>query len=427
MDLRITDGTTTVTLDGSAEIYTRHGSGYVPETPQRDLSTTRRPDQDGTDYSEIRYENVEERFDAWLVDPTGTLTAALLRAQRQETLTRLFEQARGGEVPVWIEYRPEASEPYYRSALHAGAVTFGRVTHDPGYYDNAILPVEIEWIRAPWWEDVAATTIVTAAAVTNTAASIPVAGGVVAGNQSAPAVILFDNTWVNRVQQIFVSRNEYSSPATYAPALGGASGTVGSSEALLGTIALSSAFLTAAGGRFFRPMGRFTSKVNDTWFRWVIEFQGTPIWRGSLFQTPLGLLAPMGPAIALPPGGPTRGATQHALTLDLYAVSVTGGAVALQTLYMMPVDSWREWWPTGYGLGANATLTDDPLERRLYTANWSGAGESQHYVAYGGPVMLKPNVAQNIRLLWATGTTGLSDPTADAEVTISYHPRRLTL
>jgi hypothetical protein len=437
MDLRITDGTTTVNLTAT-DAALRH---YVPATPELDI-TTDEGMGDGQEVTGAPYRNVTERADVLI---EGTLTAARARLG---ALHRLMQTARQRQVRklgprVWVWYRLANTDLWYRSEILAG-----RVLHDESdsAYDTQLAIAQIEvsilWTRRPFWEYAATaggvTThlpvfmngVTTPVAITNDAGNtLDIDGDDLLGDLPAPARLQITNTndsAVNRHARVWVARNRHSAPASYSHHVGGfTTGNSAPTETLIHTHTLTSASLSHLAGNTARILGLMSSYwPNTLWLRWKVYWLLTMLWEGPWMQQ-IGLgIKDMG-AVALPPRPIVGGGDAAAMELRLYArdpVNVT--PYTFTWMQLLPVDSWRPLIPAGYGLLENWTLVDDPIEDEVYVDQ--GAVHSVHYSGRGGPVMLTPGADQRLYVVHDT-QTGASVTGRTSTVQAFYRPRRLTL
>jgi hypothetical protein len=94
----------------------------------------------------------------------------------------------------------------------------------------------------------------------------------------------------------------------------------------------------------------------------------------------------------------------------------------------MPLDSYRELRPRGYGVADGITLIDDGIEDRIW-ADGYGSGYDERigfYYGLGPRVMLVPGMQQRLYFLMSN-TSGGAEVDRSVDVIVKYRPRRLTV
>ena len=450
--LTISDGTTTVDLNSGTAILL----SYFPETPTR-----------------------TDELNASLTDTPAVVlftTRAAARAA-EASLNRLFHDAREYKrsdvgVRVFVNFRPDGDTDTYRSELYSDTDgDVGRVEHGSATLDwqwiNQKLVLTITWERRIYWEGPR-----TALSMSNSNGSgtgaltiynhndagtghdnyAQIAAASIKGDLPTPLELKLVNTFNSgtRVGLITVSHNVRSDPANVNLIIEGESATAGagsnvanafssggfyrqmsapSSETLIAEFPLSGALLAQLAGNRFRIQARFSGAPVSCYVRAEVRLAGlSTLWGANvqwrrLDSVQSGELTTIADGVPLPPYQVGSAALDE-ISLALYARGATSGSLLLDFLQLSPLDSWREYRDAGYGLPYTASLTDDPLEGRIY-ANF-GSGELGNYAAYGNPIMLWPNRLQRIYLLWKTGT-GSADVDRTMTVQGWYRPRRTGL
>jgi hypothetical protein len=451
--LTVSDGTTTVDLNGGSAILLE----YTPRVPSR-----------------------TDNPHGSVVDNAAVVLFTTKEAGRvaEQQLNDLFHQARekqkSGVGPrVYVNFKPDGDTNTYRSELYAEQSNqdIGRVTHGDGtldylHFGDKFL-LNITWERRFYWEGPR-----TAIGLTNgngTTASpltiynhndsdsghdnyVQIAASAIKGDLPAPLELQLVNTYnsATRVGRITVSHNVRSDPANVNLIIEGESATGGSgtntanafasggfyreiavpdAETLLAEFPLSGALLAQLAGNRFRVQARFSAAPSTCYVRVAVRLAGlSTLWGGNSTWRQLGIiesgeLTTIADGIPLPPyqvGSSSLGE----ISLAIFGRGGAGVNILLDFLQLSPLDSWREYRDAGYGLPYTASLTDDPVNERLY-ANF-GSGELGNYVAYGSPIMVWRNRVQRLYFLWK-GQTGSAATDRTMTVQAWYRPRRIAL
>ena len=469
MELRFTDGTTTVRIlpSGGEAVLKR----WTPQTPEVDTVDVAGALSDGGERPVVAYRNVTEQMDVvWA-------GAASEQRQRLNTLNRLFEGARhrqrtGVGPRVYVEFRASDAEDWWRSE-----VLSGRVLVDDGDLDfdlqlvTAGLEGAIIYTRRYYWEGPEEKlpltngngTLVTngltvynhddADAGDDNWVQIPAKS--IAMDLPTPVRLELTNTYESetRVGRVFIGHNAYSSPATLVhmleaeDAAHGGLGTVtahatasagyytalewaSTSETKLLEWTLTTAQLNALAGNYAHILLRLynTSIYTNLWLRLRVLFAVSTIWEGpAALMRPNRILQDLG-TVQLPPHLVGAG-DLYPLSLALYGRRAEAGTHLLNVDFaqVAPADGWRRLEPKGYGLGEDVTLVDDMMEDLLYTEGWATAGAVGNYLAYGPPILLANSTSpQRLYFLWDT-TLGGAGIDRTLSVKAFYRPRRLTI
>lgn len=440
MDLQITDGVTTISLT-STDAYLRR---YVPAVPEIDTREATRAGTDGADVYGVTYRNVTEQASiGW----EGTLTQA---RETLQTLNQMFEAARhvnrtGMGRRLWVEYRLEDDEDWYRSEILAGRAIIDESGVD---YDvqlaTDVIEMVVFWQRRHFWEyaadaigdrdplEVPLNGAPGGAAITNDAGNtLDIDDDDVIGDLPAPLRLEISNTDAStpRHYTVHVAQNVHSAPATYSHHhAGGTTAAVGATETLLYTWTLTSTALDALAGNVARLMLLMSSYwPNTLWLRWSIYWSLTRLWESGWMQMRgIGLkdmaAAPIPPKIV-------RGAEDaSALELRLYGRDVynPGQQYVITWLQILPLDGWRVLTPAGYGLWEDGRVVDDAIEGEIWADSGDATAYTPHYTARGNPIMVRPGMDQRLYVVVSTDT-GTSVDGRTSTVQAYYRPRRLLL
>lgn len=466
MELRFTDGTTTVRIlpSGGEAVLKR----WTPQTPEVDTVDVAGALSDGGERPVVAYRNVTEQMDVvWA-------GAASEQRQRLNTLNRLFEGARhrqrtGVGPRVYVEFRASDAEDWWRSE-----VLSGRVLVDDGDLDfdlqlvTAGLEGAIIYTRRYYWEGPEAgiplsnahgTNVTNGLTVYNQAPAAgednhaDIAAGVIAGDVPAPPRIELTNSYdgAAMLSRVFVAHNVYSSPATLPHMIegedgdgtttsvvyaGGHSGGAyllaewsGESETEIAAWPLSAALLEACGGNYAHVMLRLytTLAVSGVWVRLRLKVGLAVQWDGPLMELANGqTLQDLG-VVQLPPYQLGPG-DLYPLSLALCARTWGAGAheMGIDYIQLAPADGWRVLAPVTGGVDETERLVDDMIAGVLYKDGMAVEGRASTYAAFGAPLALVPGAAQRLYFL-QRAVGGGCEVARTLSVKAFYRPRRLTI
>ena len=438
MQLRVTDGTTTVDLSGGTPGIA--GCTYFPLAPSLGEASV-----------------VEQ---AVLVGSGAT--AAAIRAPLN-SLERLCEaavrrRASGKGTRVYVEYKPAAGDSLYRSELYAGRLVY---SEDPGARrfgeTNPAIKAAFVFERAPWWEGAEVELSISsqgfAAAtggrrITNNGIDnwVQVAAAQVLGTEPAPVrVRLTNDTGTGQdYQQVYIGVNAFASPSTFVGVhqgeadLSGAGSTasatcsggyyrtfnVTSTEQLLASWLLTAAEMTS-GGRWCRLLARLQGYSYSTrvrvrpvirdYYGLVTLWEGSQIWLSDL----VGIveLQDFG-SVPIPPGAYSSEYAQCRLCLTMQADSAT--TVSIDYVQLVPMDGYRHVTQVGYQTpNGDATEVNEGDESVYY---WSGTQRWPLHVMTGPGLKLWPNVTQRVHVLHDEGFASAIANTLSVQMW--HRPRR---
>ncbi len=449
MLLQLTDGTTTVTLSGTAPV---RGATYFPATPQRSAGGEW---QDVTETAEVNMTGTAAAIRATI----NSVELLLLAAQRRRDT--------GAGERVFVLYKPvDADSTAYRSEVLDGRVVWST---NPGLrhleWTTPTVQVAVIWTRAPWWEsttEVEATISATSQAaatggrtVTNNPATgnwIQAAAAQITGVLPTPArLYLANNTGSSKIyRKIFVGNNVYSDPgnfAHYMQAEGRLSGgTVTANAAASGgsqldfTLSnstatfvwtLPAADLQRSKGRRFRLLARFSGTIGALYVKpQVRNSAGLVLWQGdelALSSLVYESWEDLG-IVPLPPGGYAAGAEAMQLALVFRGSAL----VQLDVIQLTALDSYRhiDIAPSGVTANNGAALVVDDNEGLAYVL--TGSNWQPMPVSYSAPLLLYPGVINRLYILHeinAQQTAGAGDAAIGLTLSarVFYRPRRLTV
>lgn len=399
MLLRITDGTTTLTLSGSG---TYVGATYFPTSQSN-------ADRIGESVPVI-LEGTDSAIRAAVNDIQQLLRAA---ANRDRTLTSRY----------FVEFRPVDSGDIFRAELFGGDANYSQVPAERSLYNaTSTVRVNVTWERAGRWEGPEEELYLSSSSQSertggvtlsiNDNAGTPnwvqIVSSRVKGTQPAHIRLRITNSsgsglaWRN----FYIGVNAYSSPGSADLWLLGSEATGGATSswaagtghsALQWLIPLNATLLGQTQGRTFRVIGAFTS-ISATA---AVRASVGP-YVGGVFD--FGRIGPerqnVGGVIdlgefPLPPGGYNVANAAAALAITVRSASSGGGT--LDFVMLMPTDSYRRLRQNAYTIPNGDAIEDDGIEGGAY---WlSGSSRYPTLRSSGAPLMVFPERDQRIYVL----------------------------
>lgn len=435
--LRLTDGTTTVTLTSSPWL----GATYAPEA------------------AEFGAETVTETAVCVIEGSAATIRTAV---NGLETLLHdAWLRSRVQNAKLWVEYRPIDSDAYFRSEVLGGSVQW---SSNPAKRrldaSTNTVEVAVSWTRRNWWEGAE---VELELSTSNQAAAT---GGRTIYNhddsgtghdnwvQIAAAQVTGDLPGAVRVQlansvgsarsyrKVFLGVNAFSDPANFAHVLEAESASGGGSVvsdancsnssrrdiapsgSLTLTWSLTAAQLQRTQGRWFRMLLRVNDHSGDLRVRPEVRDGGGTytLWRGDSVVLPsqYGGIFDLG-SVPLPPGGYATAYGALTLALVFSGTSLT----ELDFLQLTPLDAFR--YLECMGAVANGeSVVDNGYEGLAYVL--SSSAYLPLVAPRGEPLMLFPGKLQRVFVLQQNLTGNSLAPIADTlAVRVWHRPRRRTI
>lgn len=464
-NLRITDGTTTLLSlsSGGVRILT-----YTPTPPEAEVARGPSSAEEGAALLAVGRPNIIEPCRLAVVD-NNTLARTT-----EQALWRLFRRAEAYELrregtPIFWEFEVSPGDGYWRSPLLRGEVRLDEGEGLGWQWRGSAIALNLTIERAPWFEGPRTQIPLSNGNGSNNTAGLTVynhddlggghdnyvaiAANGVTGTLPCRAELELTSTTADsrRTYEIFVGHNVWSNPATLSTVLEAEAATAltsvanlsgaaysngaarnyswsGAQENLIARFDLSSTLLSAAAGGQFRIMVRFASApvAHTLWLRIKSQLFGLTELQveEQRRMTPGVELQELG-TLQLPPYLVGQSNIQG-LSLVLTAQNTAGGAssLAVDCLFLLPLNGWRHYRPRGYGMenGVKLVETTDGV---IYTDGWGTAGLVGHYTAEG-ELYLIPGVAQRLNILQVT-----ADGTAAIDRTMTvrlwHRPRRAIL
>lgn len=458
--LRVTDFITTVDLSSTATV----ALDYVPAIAEP--SRVRLPEtrHEGAPVTDETTPNAVDVVRVALLDNNATSRATV------NTLNRLFRQAanrqrRKPANPVYVEFRADDTETYWRSELLSGWAQWDADALGWQWRGRALV-ASISWERRPYFEAAEAELPLSNRFGSGVTGGLAIAnhfdggddnfvtinGASVTGDLAAPCRIQLTNIYnsTSRANTIYIAHNAYSDPANFTHILeaeagsGGAlqsTGTAsggayinynwsGSGETLLATWTLPTSVLNAARGNFFRVLAALPNSGYSAglWLRIRVLFLLDTIWEGPLIAIPFNrMLHDLG-LVQLPPYlVNTLNLNDLSLQLRGYVPAPQGtNALSLDFLQLSPLDGWRALRARGYGLEYGFRLVDDMMTDQLYVENSAGTNRAGFYVGSEERIYLVPGLTQRLYVLHDS-VTGSYVADRTMSVRVWYRPRRSAL
>lgn len=381
------------------------------------------------------------------------------------TVNRLLRQAEDAQAGygvdrVYLTWQAGASADIWRSEIMRARAEPREDALKYGFWSNDRMFANIYFERANYWEGPEATITVYNRAGTATGGTIvnhqdagatddfyvSSAANQVTGSLPTPAIIQFTNTTNNAslVDRIFVGHfadtSSLGTPVATTNLILESSGTAdancsgngystyswtGTGENLLATWTIASALFQQRPYRVIARL-RDATEYTDLYVKaklmqGIITIAET---RWELVSAGESLVE-IG-SITIPPFGWGAQVNLGDLTVNLYEKRAGGnGSINLDFMALMPQDSWRALEAIG-GLAYGETLIDDPVERTMATNYDTTSYKVTQKLAAGGPIMLRPSVANTLYFLHDL-TDGSAPIARTSAVVVKYRPRRLSL
>jgi len=194
---------------------------------------------------------------------------------------------------------------------------------------------------------------------------------------------------------------------------------------------LSSAFLAACAGGFFRMIARFHSLPNDDIFiRPKVTFPaGSPdtvVAECKLVQLNATNYVQALGTMQLPPWL-VGSSNLQPVSLTFYGYADVERTLNIDCLFLLPMDGHQILQPKGYGFSEDVSLISNGILDEVWTEGWDVDGKAGHYVAYGPNLSVYPGRDHRFYFLIKGGTWDVLDIARRHQIYINYRPRRLTL
>lgn len=424
MDVRLTDGTTTLTLTSGAY----EGVRYSPVAATVDEALT-----PGVLISESIWIRVAG-------------TASEIQAARH-AIGRMLSTARrwreSGRIErVYIEVQSVAGGDWYRSPIAGGTI---QSDSDPMLrrMDNGTNALQVELERAAWWEG-PSTAITWGSGATSTATisngdgspynAADVTSGSVGGELPAPLALRIKNAagtsvaWrefhVANLGETGMGTNEHIVTAATAAS----SWTPYSVHTNLRWIcSVSDAVVAKCQGMPFRVVATFVSSSASVYYRaavyaniggtYQLLANGPEVYAGDISAQ---LVLDLG-VLPIPPGG--EESATSGIVVVVSARHASAGSATLDHVQLLPAGEYVRIEQGGYTTTANHELVLDEVQGRVYYD--SGTAHYNIVTRRGRPLVVVPGRANRIAVLYreSSGYT----PARSMTLSGTYRPRRLSV
>lgn len=440
MQLRLTNGTTTVSLSGTAPVL---GCAYVPQPPASDVLRSAAMGLDGESLVTFSRRNVTESAVVVLEGTAASVLSTITAVER--LFAETGERVRTGLGPrVFVEFQTHTGADWYRSEIFQGVVAWpdnpARASLDAS--TNA-LEMRLAWERTWYWEGPStALQWVNQGAPGTPLSSVSITNGDTGTNENNAQVyqVLGDVPTPLVLQIANSSGASLSVPTGYLMLdnglvglakdqnfLGGGTWTWGSAidhATFAINVSVPDAVLQKTQGRHFRILAAFSGISSGVYVRANVQHYVNPIRvrldSGNEVYVPSSgaKLVDLG-VLALPPGGNVA-TTGVEIGLSFYYPAA--GSATLSFLHLAPASGARKVEQLGFGWSNGDAWVDDGLEGIAYYA--SGGTRYPILRPSGPPLLLLPGRTNVLRALIAeAGFTA----TRTFTVSGSYRPRRLSL
>jgi len=402
MLLRLTDGTTTLTLSGSG---TYLGVTYFPAAdPSKDRLTETFP---------LILEGTAAAISSAVNDIEQLFSAARLR---QKLLT----------PRVFVEFQTVDTADIRRSELYDGATNWAQAPAKR-YLGGTLNTVEVAvtLVRSAKWEGQLTELYLSSSTQTERTGGVTaynndnggnpnwigIAANRVAGTCPAPIQLRITNASGSTIswRNFYVGNNVYSAPASAdvwllgSEAVGGAAASWASSTThndLLWVFSLNATLLGQALGRSFRVIAAFSSVTANVNLRanvgGYIGSVYVPIQYNEERLTSARKMLDLG-ELPIPPGG--YSAATAAAALAITGRYTGAGSGTIDFVQLMPTDSFRRFQQVNYSTANGASVEVDDIEGVAYQIA-SSAKNPIVRVSGGLPLCVFPEQAQRLYILF---------------------------
>lgn len=464
--LKISDGTTTVTLTNSANSILQD---YVQGTPGVDVTDVVSALRHGGEIGRANLRNVTESVRTFIVGASGAVVQT--NVQTIEKLLRQAEmRARTGlGRAVYVHVQMDSDSAEWRSEILTGRLELMDGTW--ALWSNKQAEVVISWTRRYFWEAANASNMPLASSGTARTTGgvtvtndpdinyINIIASDVAGVLPSPLALTLRNNsggtlsysevWIGQ----YVEQGAFDSTGTIYVYEGEASLGGGTNQAdansnsgdmrrvtWVGAISDNVLFywqdiqpwLTYHGGRYFRLLARFATAPTGTIYLKARVRIPIATAAATLYESPEVLLngnrlQDIG-VVQLPPSlAKTLGTGVGPDTVELALVGRSGatGQLELDYVQLLPMDGYRHIQAVGNPTWlANERIVDDGIIGALYQAD-TGDAALPTLTGDGMPIHVWPGCNQRLILAHRVGSAMTITQTWG--VTATYRPRRLTL
>lgn len=357
------------------------------------------------------------------------------------------------DQPVYINYRTDSSENYYRSQLFKASWAIDPGSIEVLNFDCGGIVFIIDFERWNWWEgaevQVQLSTL-TQAATTNAVTVynpyngsgnvenwVQIDSAQCTGDAPAATRIEMTNTYSGSdLQYVWIGQN-FVNPLSFPTILplGTPSTAVNitvpsGAETSLANWTLSDAMISAAAGRYFKFMPAFkTGLLGNNNYRYRIKFTDSLLfWMSSYVKLDASIDVGIRDmfTIAIPPAlAGLANLKGFDLEFTVYQETGSTGVISIDYAHLMPVDGYM--YVFSRSTAQNERIVLDGFSRIAYQDNGSGLIRQPYINTSAGPIMLQADRTQRIYFAQHTnvGSSFANDETL--EIKIYTRPRRLSI
>lgn len=467
--VRFTDGTTTVTFDGTTDGKIVSYDIRAPELRRLSVS---RITKDGEEMIAQAYQDVTEDLTLYVSGTTSAIKATIQKLNMLWERVRRYQDA-PIESKVYIQVWPEGDSEYWQCELKSVESDLEPRALDL-YLAQGKLIFNVTVVRAYFWEKTADVELslynpgqskgtggksISNAYDSNGAGAdrynfLDIDNADLVGDLPARLKVKMTNTYAStdRDANVFVGLSHKTDVANFDHVIEGEDTTygtqqpgspdytlysegyyrhlswTGTAETIVGRWDLPTTLLNAAKSNYYMVYAKMNTGA-DVYVRMKINADGglATLWTGPQVLLAKSTNNPqcLG-AVQLPPIRQIGG-SPYPEELTLTAQAPSGGTTTLDVDYFLlsPMDRWRQYYTNGSYLAQNAYLMDDGINERVYTNGWATAGDYYNYAAYGPwlEVVPVPEGTGKHRLIFCWSTLGNVIPRT-MSVQIWYRPRR---
>lgn len=449
-------------------------------TPREVRSTAQRATVDGSEVTVMSYRDVQETVMLYIEDTVANILDKVRRLEKMLQEARRTQYDLHIEGPVYIEYKKDPSDTWYRSEITTGVVLPESGAIDM-YLKQGKLVVEVQLMHKWYWERSTEMEL----SINNPAGAgtggieiynandaylsarynyVQVNNSSILGDMAVPVRIEMYNSYndANRLGDVWVGMQHAGTPGSLTQVIEGEdfSGGPGSQqpgvadytkysngfyydapwsgtgEVYIGQWDLDDTMLAAYGSNYFHIFGILgsTQTYTDLRLRMKLMVALTELWQSDQFYAPTGTKLIDFGALRLPPYRIIG--TPYDLEFRLYAQRDTAGShdLDIDFFLLLPISHWRLVDTRAYNCNYQTTLYVDEPEKAAYTKGWSPTptGELHNYTLRGKPLHLVPlsktTGSQRIVFLMKEDVeAAFFDPDRTATIRVYYRPRRMTL
>ena len=421
MLLRLTDGTTTLTLSGAGAYL---GATYTPSRG------------DG--------QQVSETFPIVLEGDAATIRAATNAVERM--LSDAESRSATLSPKVWLEYRPVDSGDIFRSLVTSGYLKWP-TSPTRRQLIGSLNTVEVNVVlqRRDEWEGPEEEVYASSSTQTERLGGVTInnndnagtpnwvgfASSRVKGTRPSPVRLKITNATGGTVtwRRVYIGLNVFSDPANADVWLLGSEATSPGAAATwsagidhgsrIWTIPFTTTLLGQTQGRMFRVLAAFTALSNPGNMRasvgsWIGSVYGAQQTGGE--RQPDSQLVDLG-LFSIPPGGFAVANSGAALVISVRNPTL-GGSGTLDFVQLMPTDSYRELTQIGYNAANGDSIVDDGIDGGSYLL--VGSARQPIISAAGEPLALYPGRTQRMHVLFEQNP--LFTPTSQTTIQVYCRP-----